>query len=219
MPALLTVLAVMLPLQGESKTEAALPLVEYVDCDDLRGQVGHILEALDALKAPLPKGNTQALKALAKVNAGDPQKTAEAIQKLLDRHCLIGVTINPESRVKAARGAAAAELKRNCEAVVLIKIQNDGGVTHSLGVTGPQIREGKASDRQRWLEARLYTRRPMREKLSGQKLEYVILRLTAHETGKREATLKFDVGQGTQDLGFRAEVPVLFTVQLIAERP
>jgi hypothetical protein len=39
------------------------------------------------------------------------------------------------------------------------------------------------------------------------------VRLAAHEAGKREATLKFDVGQGTQDLGFRAEVPVLFTVR------
>ena len=28
----------------------------------------------------------------------------------------------------------------------------------------------------------------------------------------REATLRFDVGQGSQDLGFRGEVPVLFTV-------
>jgi hypothetical protein len=41
----------------------------------------------------------------------------------------------------------------------------------------------------------------------------VLLRLKALEAGKREATLKFDAGQGTQDLGFRAEVPVLFTVR------
>jgi hypothetical protein len=37
--------------------------------------------------------------------------------------------------------------------------------------------------------------------------------LTALEAGKREATLNFDVGQGTQDLGFRAEVPILFHVK------
>ena len=53
----------------------------------------------------------------------------------------------------------------------------------------------------------------MGKTLSGARLEYVPLRLTPHESGKREATLKFDVGQGTQDLGFRAEVPVLFTVR------
>src|SRR5262249_51702278 len=32
------------------------------------------------------------------------------------------------------------------------------------------------------------------------------------EAGKREVVLGFDVGQGTQDLGFRAEVPILFTI-------
>src|SRR5262249_46322963 len=30
--------------------------------------------------------------------------------------------------------------------------------------------------------------------------------------GRREATIGFDVGQGTQDLGFRGEVPVLFEI-------
>ena len=44
-------------------------------------------------------------------------------------------------------------------------------------------------------------------------VEYVLLRLTARQVGKREATLMFDVGQGTQDLGFRNEVPILFTVR------
>ena len=48
--------------------------------------------------------------------------------------------------------------------------------------------------------------------LGGQKLEYAVLTLRAEESGKREATLKFDAGQGTQDLGFRAEVPILFRV-------
>jgi hypothetical protein len=54
---------------------------------------------------------------------------------------------------------------------------------------------------------------PLGKTLTGAHLEYLPLRLVAHEAGKREATLKFDVGQGTQDLGFRAEVPVLFTVR------
>src|SRR5262249_45925301 len=33
------------------------------------------------------------------------------------------------------------------------------------------------------------------------------------EAGKREATIGFDVGQGTQDLGFRGEAPVLFDIR------
>src|SRR5262249_55607470 len=49
--------------------------------------------------------------------------------------------------------------------------------------------------------------------LSGLKAEYAILLIYSAEAGKREATLAFDVGTGTQDLGFRAEVPVLFDVR------
>ena len=33
------------------------------------------------------------------------------------------------------------------------------------------------------------------------------------QAGKREAVISFDVGQGTQDLGFRSEVPVLFDIR------
>ena len=35
----------------------------------------------------------------------------------------------------------------------------------------------------------------------------------SNEAGQREATLSFDVGQGSQDLGFRSEIPVLFNVR------
>jgi hypothetical protein len=41
-------------------------------------------------------------------------------------------------------------------------------------------------------------------------LEYRIARLYSHAAGRREASLAFDVGQGTQDLGFRNELPILF---------
>src|SRR5262249_45037796 len=48
---------------------------------------------------------------------------------------------------------------------------------------------------------------------SGLKLEYRIISLYSRDTGQREAKISFNVGQGTQDLGFRNEVPVLFTCQ------
>jgi hypothetical protein len=51
---------------------------------------------------------------------------------------------------------------------------------------------------------------PLGRTLSGLDLEYRIVRLYSHEAGLREASLAFDVGQGTQDLGFRNEVPILF---------
>jgi hypothetical protein len=53
----------------------------------------------------------------------------------------------------------------------------------------------------------------MTTNLSGLEVEYALALVYSSEAGRREATLTFDAGQGTQDLGFRAEVPVLFTVK------
>ena len=38
-----------------------------------------------------------------------------------------------------------------------------------------------------------------------------MIQIYSRDAGKREAKLSFDVGQGTQDLGFRSEVDILFT--------
>src|SRR5207302_6004242 len=71
----------------------------------------------------------------------------------------------------------------------------------------------KEASRDRFLQAEMFTNPPMTAMLSGLKLEYAIALIYSSEAGKREATLGFDVGQGTQDLGFRGEVPILFTVR------
>ncbi|HEY2340255.1 MAG TPA: CehA/McbA family metallohydrolase, partial [Steroidobacteraceae bacterium] len=65
----------------------------------------------------------------------------------------------------------------------------------------------------RFLEIDPFTAPPMTPALSGLEVEYVIAVVYSSEAGKREAVLAFDVGQGTQDLGFRAELPVLFDVR------
>ena len=49
--------------------------------------------------------------------------------------------------------------------------------------------------------------------LSGLAVEYALALVYSSESGQREATIGFDVGQGTQDLGFRGELPVLFNVR------
>ncbi len=65
--------------------------------------------------------------------------------------------------------------------------------------------------RERWAEISLYTDSPMRARLSGLPIEYAILQVYSRDAGQRSATLAFDVGQGTQDLGFRNDLDVLFT--------
>ena len=57
------------------------------------------------VKAPLPEETERRLQGL--LGRQEPGDAALEVQKLLDAHCLVGVNINPESRVKATRGPAA----------------------------------------------------------------------------------------------------------------
>jgi len=214
LPALcLLLLGLAAPAHGQS----SLPIVDDVELASLREQCQRLLKALDTLKAPLPAAVDKELRAL--LAARDAEKDTPAkLQKLLDGQCLVGVSINPESRVKAARGPAVAELQLDRPTFVLIKVHNDAGVTAALTIGGPQLRTKEKTGADHWLEAAVVAEKPLTGKLSGGKVDYVLLRLIPREAGKREATLQFDVGQGTQDLGFRAEVPILFDVQKAADR-
>jgi hypothetical protein len=203
----------VLLLAGPAAAQTTLATVDDVEWQPLRDHCRRLLRGLDAVEAPLPQETAKRLQVLLNEDPRDPEAAAREVQKLLDAHCLLGVAINPESRVKASRGPAIAELQRDREKIVLIKVSNDAGVTHPLAVTGPQLRTNGKGGEGRWLQAVIATAAPLEGKLTGQRLEYRVLRLTAREAGKREATFQFDVGQGTQDLGFRAEVPVLFTVR------
>jgi hypothetical protein len=64
--------------------------------------------------------------------------------------------------------------------------------------------------RERWADIALYQKPPMREKLTGLGLEYQILQVASRDRGTRSAQIGFSVGQGTQDIGFRNDVLVLF---------
>src|SRR5262245_33350672 len=85
-----------------------LPLIKGVEAQPLKAQVRRLAEALDYLGEPLSATEKAAVeKAVANMNA---EEAVEQIQKVLDPRCLAGVNINPESRVKVARGPAKAEL-------------------------------------------------------------------------------------------------------------
>jgi hypothetical protein len=208
----LWVAATLLVGTGLSIAQSPLPLVEEVPAAPLRAHGRHLLQAAEATKGLLPAATAGALRnVLEKGEKGaDP---AEAVQGLLDPLCLVGITVNPESRVKAARGPAEARLRLNQDAFFLVRVFNEAGITHALAVGGPQVVAGKKPGPGQWLEAAVVAPQPLRPTLGGERLEYVVLRLRAREAGKREATLRFDAGQGTEDLGFRAEVPILFAVE------
>ena len=63
----------------------------------------------------------------------------------------------------------------------------------------------------------MFNKQPLKPGLSGLELEYRIIQLYSRDVGRREAMLGFHVGQGTQDLGFRNSVPLLFNSVLAVE--
>jgi hypothetical protein len=185
------------------------------EAQPVAANVGRVLQALEVLGSPLPAETTAALK------TAIDNRDAKKIQELLDPHVLIQVTLNPESRVKVARGPATATLQQGGFAPFIIKVVNDSTVKKALQITSPQAgtffagggAKSKEASRDRFLQPEMYTSPPMTANLSGLKLEYAIALIYSHEAGSREATIGFDVGQGTQDLGFRGEVPILFDVR------
>src|SRR5436305_4300479 len=113
-----------------------LPIVRGVEAQPLKAQVHRVAQALEFLGEPLTKEQQAALdRAIANTNADD---AIEAIQKVLDQRCLVGVDINPESRVKVARGPAPAQLVEQGWRVFLIKVHNEAGVPAELKASSPQ---------------------------------------------------------------------------------
>ena len=196
------------------------PIITDVEGQPLAANAARLVKALDLLGMPLPEGMaTELAKAI-------DAKDAKGVQKILDPRVLLVVNINPESRVKVARGPAEAKLQQAGFVPVLVKVTNDSTVKKPLKITSPQAgdvysgagrneKDPKADPKvvDRFLQVEMFTAPPMTTELSGLRVEYAIALIYSSEAGKREATLGFDVGQGSQDLGFRAEVPVLFEVK------
>jgi len=186
----------------------SLPAVGNVEWQPLAAQVKRVAEALDYLGSPLRPDEKKALEKILQSNQ------TEQLQKFMDDHCLFGVNINPEMRVKVMQGPAKPQLVEQGWRVFLIKVQNESGTTARLKVESPNAGRLHGTPQEeigdRWLDVEMFDRQPMRETLSGLALEYRIVSIYSRDSGKREGKLSFSVGQGTQDLGFRSEADVLF---------
>ena len=200
-----------------------------VEGQPLGANIERLIDALDSLGAPVAAALRRDLVAAAKA------RDADRLQQLLDDRVLVVVHINPETRVKVDRGPAAAVLQQAGYTPVIVKILNESRGTPRLRIGSPQagpvyagmtrlagermqqqhLRENENVEGRgdRFLDLEMFTSPPMTATLSGLDVEYALALIYSSEAGRREATITFDVGQGTQDLGFRAEVPVLFTVK------
>ncbi|MBL9200002.1 MAG: CehA/McbA family metallohydrolase [Opitutaceae bacterium] len=187
-----------------------LSVFSEVEAQPLIAQAKRIAEALAYTGSPLPEAERRVLESI----PADAPDAAARVQALLDQHCLFLVTINPEMRVKVAVGPAAAVLMEQGWRQFLVKVRNEAGATAALRATSANAQRlfnsPAAEVADRWLELQMFDAQPLRATLSGLGVEYRIIQLHSRDAGRREAKFSFDVGQGTQDLGYRAETDVLF---------
>lgn len=189
----------------------------------LAQQVRRLESALNYLGQPL---TAEAHAAINRAVAMDDERAAvEALQQILDPLVLAEVEINDESRVKVVQGPAEPNLVEGGTRLFLVKVHNLAGVTAPLRVLSPNsgptsLRSRGESEpameltmqdvRERWSDISIYQAPPMTERLSGLGVEYEILQVYSRDRGQRSAKIAFDVGQGTQDIGFRNDIVVLF---------
>ena len=193
--------------------QAEVPLVPVPDLQPFAAQIRRVVEALEATGTPLSTRETTALtKALGRPK---PDDAARAAQELLDIYVLHFVQITPEMRVKAKAGNALPLLIEGGWKTFLIKVHNEAGTTAPLRIRSPQAERLHGSPAatvpDRWLDLQYVQSQPLSASLGGLPVEYRLLQVYSRDAGPREARLIFDVGQGTQDLGFRSEVDTLFT--------
>jgi hypothetical protein len=199
-----------------------------VEAQPLLAQALRLQEALAFLGSELSAEDAKRIQALQHAPAG--HATIQAIQEILDPYCLAIVSINPEARVKVSKGAASPRLIQGGWSSFIVKIHNDAHVTAQLEVESPHslppmhrtsgkptvlekdvITPGQASNR--FLELHVYRNRPLLPNLSGLGLEYAVVQIYSKDAGSREAEIGFNIGQGTQDIGFRNTINILFDVR------
>src|SRR5258707_9921323 len=209
-------------LQGLTAVSASAQT--RVSLQPLAQQVRQVETTLAYLGQPLTQSDHARINQA--VGEADEAAAVSSLEQILDKYTLAIVDINPESRVKVQPGTAKAELVEAGTRIFLVKVLNKAGVTAPLVAESPNAlpvfvqsdlnpEPSKvivpADSRDRWMGMELYDKDPMSPRLSGLPLEYRVLVVYSRDRGQRSAVISFNVGQGTQDVGFRNELSVLFT--------
>jgi hypothetical protein len=161
-----------------------------------------VASTLETLGQPLPASAIKSLEAA--ILSGD----AGEIDAVLNDLSLLSVSINPEGRVKLARGPAPAVLVSGKKQLVLVRVNNLSGGQQLLTVRGAY-----AGDTKNPFSLAFVSHGKLTPELAGLSVEYRIMAVTASATGKHELSVTIEAGKGTQELGFRGEAPVLFDVR------
>lgn len=219
----------LFPVFGQSHEHHQTSVIPAVNIDPqpLLAQAVRLQEALSFSGSSFSSQDIQKLKNLQEKPRN--QETVKKIQEILDPYCLHIVNINPESRVKVEKGQAKPKLVQGGWTSFLVKVYNEAGVTAKLQAESPNaakpyhgwtfdprvkkenvISPGEVANR--FLEIQMYTNRPLQPNLSGLKLEYAVVQIYCKDAGQREVEIGYNVGQGSQDIGFRNTTHTLFEV-------
>jgi hypothetical protein len=185
--------------------------------------VRQLESALDYLGQPLNADEQKTINDA--IGQADETAAVDRIQHVLDKYVLCFVEINAESRVKVETGPAKPELVESGTRLFLVKVHNLAHVTAPLVVQSPntgRVYIPSTGDPQpkmeltprdaaeRWADISLFNRQPMNKRLTGLEVEYQILEIYSRDRGQRAAKISFNVGQGSQDIGFRNDVLIVF---------
>jgi len=218
------------------------PAPSAVEGQPLAANVQRLITALEFLGVPLPAETRAALKV-----AGEA-RDAGKIQKILDPHVGLLVTLDAQGRTQVSAGPAPAVLQQAGYVPVLLKVVNPAGITRALRISSPQsgpvysgvatlsmTRQGQMhlkenenvkGDKNRFLQLEMFTSQPMTANLSGLEVEYAIALVYASAAGQRQATIGFSVnpddrgrGETAVRLDIRPAVPVQLAILDFDGRP
>jgi len=219
---ILTGLAIASSLRAQEPldTHAPAPLQPVAQ------QVRRLETALAYLGQPLLDADQKEINAA--IADSDEIAAVNRLERVLDKYTLASIEINPESRVKVEQGPAEPELVEGGTRLFLVKVLNQARVTAPLKVSSPNsgnvyitsngaptpaLKLTPKDAQEKWANVSIYDKPPMPRRLSGLGLEYAILQISSRDSGQRSALLQFDVGQTSQDVGFRSEILVVFNAE------
>jgi len=131
----------------------------------------------------------------------------QSLRDALEPVTFLSASVNPESRVKISAKRERITLHHGRPQRFLIQIDNTAGITAPLAIQAIDI----ASDPPQaatWCDIQIIDSPFSSVYCTGAASEFKVVELLAREAGLREVRLVADVGQGTQDLGFRATADI-----------
>jgi hypothetical protein len=130
---------------------------------------------------------------------------------------LLRIHVNPESRVKLAVVTPPARLTPDRTERFLVEVHNQAGIQAPLRLTAYDLAAPPGTTAN-WCAIEFVEQLGSAALLSGAEYEWKLVRVRCDAEGQREVRLVADAGQGTQDLGFRAQADLLLDARRMDHR-